>query len=171
MRHLALAALISAAACIAPQPETSEPEGPDEPGGQPSPGGGGGGGGGGGSGTVTCIQAATPPSSGHHNAGANCLGCHTGTGGAPLWTAAGTLYSATGTALAGATITIVDATGKSIAIVTAQNGNFWTGEAVKAPLQVKASRCPSTAAMSGNASGACNSCHTGTGSPGRISLP
>jgi hypothetical protein len=166
MRYLALAALVAAAACIEPAPETSDPGNPaDDPGGTPLPGGGSG------SGSTTCIQAATPSGTGHHNAGANCLGCHNGTSGAPLWTAAGTLYGAGGTALAGATITIVDATGKSIAIVTAQNGNFWTGEAVKAPLHVKASRCPSSAAMSADASGACNSCHTSAGSPGRIALP
>jgi hypothetical protein len=165
MRYLALAAIVAAAACVVPPPDTSDDPGNGPDGGAPpSPPDGG-------SGTTACIQAATPPGSGHHNAGANCLGCHTGAGGAPLWTAAGTLYSSSGAALSGATITIVDATGKSIAIVTAQNGNFWTSEAMKAPLRVKASRCPSVASMSAPASGACNSCHTSTGSPGRIKLP
>lgn len=162
MRHLAFAAILAAAACVQP-PETSDPGNGPDAGSPPPPADGG-------SGAAACIQAATPPGSGHHNAGANCLGCHNGNG-APLWTAAGTLYSSSGAALAGATVTIVDATGKSIAIVTAQNGNFWTSEAVKAPLRVKASRCPSVASMSATASGACNSCHTSTGSPGRIKLP
>ena len=166
MRYLALVALVTAAACVAPTPETSDPGDPaQDPGGTPPPSGGSGG-----SGTTACVQAATPPGSGHHNAGANCQSCHTGNG-APLWTAAGTLYSSGGAAVAGATITIVDATGKSIAIVTAQNGNFWTGEAVTAPLHVRASRCPNTASMSMNANGACNSCHTSSASPGRIELP
>jgi hypothetical protein len=167
MRYSLFIALVMAAACVEPSPDPSDPGDPSDPSGTPAPGGGGGSG----SNTSTCIQAATPPSSGHHNAGSNCQGCHTGAGGAPLWTAAGTLYGAGGAALPGATVTIVDAAGKSIALVTAQNGNFWTGDAVQAPLRVKASLCPSSASMSATAGGACNSCHTASGTPGRIQLP
>ena len=162
MRYLALVALVTAAACIAPAPETTDPGNQPDSGVPPDSGGGGG--------PATCAQAATPPGSGHHNAGANCATCHTGNG-APLWTVAGTLYTAGGTAAVGATITVVDANNKTISIVTAQNGNFWTTESVKAPLKVKASRCPSTASMTANATGACNSCHAASGSPGRIKLP
>jgi hypothetical protein len=165
MRHLALVAAVMAAACIAPPTDTADPDPGNAPDGgvTPAPDAGGG--------TATCVQPATPAGTGRHNAGANCQGCHNGTGGAPQWTVAGTLYASGGTAMAGATITVVDSTGKSIAIVTAQNGNFWTTEAVKPPLRVKASRCPSTAQMTADASGACNSCHTSAGSPGRIVLP
>jgi hypothetical protein len=168
MKHFALVALVTATACIAPAPEPSDPgELPDDDDDgdpvQPLPPGGG-------TDTNACVQPATPPGTGRHNAGANCLGCHTGTG-APLWTAAGTLFTATGAAAVGATITIVDSNNKSISIVTAQNGNFWTSESLKAPLRVKASRCPTTASMTASASGACNSCHTSSGSPGRITLP
>jgi hypothetical protein len=170
MKHFALVALVMATACVAPAPESSDPgESPDTEDPTPSPpapppGGGGD------NGTTACAQPATPPGSGRHNAGANCLGCHTGIGTAPLWTAAGTLYNAAGAAAVGATLTLVDANGKSISLVTAQNGNFWTSEALKMPLRVKASLCPTTVSMSATAGGACNSCHTATGSPGRIKL-
>src|SRR5262245_38641030 len=157
MRSLALLFVVTA--CLEPTaPETgTAPDAGSQPVDAPS--------------GITCAPAATPPGDGHHNAGANCLGCHTGTG-APAWTAAGTLYNGARTApLAGATITIVDANGKSLSLVTSQNGNFWTTAALKMPLRVSASRCPSAATMTGSANGACNGCHTSTGSPGRIALP
>ena len=120
----------------------------------------------------TCSAAATPPGNGHHNAGADCLSCHNGSNAAPKWTIAGTLDDATGAApRAGATITIVDSANKTIKIVTASNGNFWTSQAVSLPLHSKVSQCPSTAAMNGIAGPSCNSCHVGTGTPGRIKLP
>jgi List-Bact-rpt repeat protein len=113
---------------------------------------------------LDCIQAAAlpTPSDGHHNAGADCLGCHAGLGSSLAWTVAGTLYTnTTGSApIAQATIQVVDANGQTVNIATATNGNFWTLTPVRFPLRVKASKCPSTATMSSTASaGSCNGCH------------
>ncbi len=165
MRILTCVSLAFVAACFPDPPSQPPPAsgGPDAAISTPMPDAGA---------AAACVQPATPPGDGHHNAGANCLTCHTGTGAAPQWTAAGTLYadSAGSAPVAGATITLVDGAGKSVTIVTAQNGNFWTSEPLVAPLHPKASRCPSSAAMNGNAAVACNGCHAGSSSPGRIHL-
>ena len=90
-----------------------------------------------------------------------------------LFTLAGTLYGAAAstTPIAGATIRVTDANGVTQKLVTAANGNFWATGAVAYPVQVAASRCPSTTPMVSavNASGAsCNGCHN---SGSRIHLP
>jgi hypothetical protein len=157
---LAAVALTLSAACVVQTPDPSSGDRPDATTADAPPN------------NTNCIPAATPPGDGHHNAGANCLGCHTGNG-APRWTAAGTLYNLAGTApVAGATITLIDSANKSITIVSATNGNFWTTEALQMPLRVRASKCPSAVFMSMQApAGACNSCHSTGGNPGRIKMP
>jgi hypothetical protein len=113
--------------------------------------------------------------SGKHNAGRDCLGCHHGGGAAPRWTFAGTVYTspAGGTAVAGATVRVTDAAGVVHELVTAQNGNFWTQEAVAFPLTIRASACPDTRQMSApvpQTGASCNQsgCHD---ADFRISLP
>lgn len=111
--------------------------------------------------------------SGEHHAGDNCLDCHDGGGGAPRWTAAGTIYTALtgGTALPGATIHLTDAAGKEVILVSAQNGNFWTTDSLTFPLHARASSCPDDRLMGGAiADGGCNAsgCHDGDM---RVSLP
>lgn len=119
--------------------------------------------------SAACVPAATPPGSGHHNAGQACIACHAGNGG-PDFTLAGTLYNGA-TALAGATITVVDANGATTDLVTMSNGNFYTSAALAFPVHVVASRCPDTTPMNGAvAAGDCNSCHV-AGQQGRIHLP
>jgi hypothetical protein len=130
----------------------------------------------GGGGNVDCVEPVATSDNGHHNAGLDCMGCHGPGGSAPRWYAAGTLYtSADGSApLAGATVTVKDANGQEVTIVTATNGNFWTDTQLAYPLTVKASRCPDTKAMvsSVQSPASCNSCHSGGGgTPGRIHLP
>ena len=112
-------------------------------------------------------------SSGHHNAGLDCMdGCHN-----HGFTLAGTLYtsSAGTTIIAGGTITISDAAGHTFDVVSQRNGNFYTSTAVTFPVTVIASECPATATMTesiASGSGGCNrtGCHT-TGGQGRIHLP
>jgi hypothetical protein len=103
---------------------------------------------------------------GHHNAGASCMGCHAPGGGAITFYVGGTLYNAVsgGAAVAGATINVTDAAGTKLKIITANNGNFWTTTALSYPLTVDASLCPSTIAMSSTVAspGGCNNCHTST---------
>jgi hypothetical protein len=108
--------------------------------------------------------------SGHHNAGAECQGCHAPGNGAPTFYLGGTLYSTAmgGTAVAGGTIEVSDASGKSVKIVSANNGNFWTTTPLTFPIQVAASLCPARVPMVAavatqtGANGACNNCHNST---------
>jgi hypothetical protein len=171
MRHTAAVCLVIlfGSACVVgeapPDPDPDVSAGPDG-GGDPTPDAGGD--------DVECIPAATTLPFGNHNSGAACLGCHTGQSAAPRWTLAGTLFdSRQGTApLPGATISIVDAAGVELTLVTASNGNFYTQQPLTFPVTVSASKCPDTKAMTGKpGSGDCNSCHTANASQGRIHLP
>jgi hypothetical protein len=102
---------------------------------------------------------------GHHNAGLECQACHGG-GGAPRFYVGGTLYNKVsgGTAVAGATIEITDAGGKTVKAVSANNGNFWTTTPLTYPIKVAASLCPNTLPMTATVGGkgACNNCHNAT---------
>ena len=123
-----------------------------------------------------CRNAVQTADSGHHNPGTNCgvSGCHGGGGGGPRWTASGTLYksAAGGTPLAGATVTVVDANGVTLDLVTAQNGNFYTGNTIALPATVYASQCPTlTQMVSSVSNGSCNSCHVGGSATGAVHLP
>ena len=122
----------------------------------------------GGSGGTMCIAAVASPGDGHHNPGAECLGCHNGNI-ATKWTVAGTLYGGNGAPLSGATIELVQGNGQTLRVATCANGNFYTSQAVTYPLTVRASQCPSDAPMVSTVqAGGCNSCH---GSAMKIHLP
>jgi cytochrome c5 len=115
---------------------------------------------------------------GNHNPGLDCMSCHNGQMvGAPAYSIAGTLFAPSGTPLAGATVLITDSNSNSFTLVTASNGNFYTGSAVALPLTAlgvsdcagfgsglyMASEMPvaaTTAAGAAAAFGAsCNNCH------------
>lgn len=85
---------------------------------------------------------------------------------------AGTLYSgeSSKTAVKGATIIVKDNAGKTLKLITASNGNFFTyDKTIKFPVTITASMCPDTLAMSSSqSSGDCNGCHT---SAKRIHIP
>lgn len=108
---------------------------------------------------------------GHHEPGKSCFqACHN-----HGFTLAGTLYTnATGNSpFAGATITVVDATNKTVKIVTAANGNFYTKDAIAFPALVMASSCPSAVRMEAavvTSGRACNTCHVG-GTNDQMHLP
>lgn len=118
---------------------------------------------------LPCKDPATPPGDGHHNPGKSCFqSCHN-----HGFTLAGTLYTnATGnSAFVGATITVTDAANKSLELITHQNGNFYTRDAITFPVLVIASSCPSAVRMQASApSGNCNSCHVG-GTNDQMHLP
>lgn len=116
-----------------------------------------------GSGSNDCRDAVTANlSSGHHNPGQNCMdGCHN-----HGFTVAGTLFTAvnSNTAVRGATITVKDANGQTVDIVTQLNGNFYTSTPVAFPLTVMASSCPNATPMISQVTqggGGCNqtNCH------------
>ncbi len=121
-----------------------------------------------------CINAVTANlTDGHHNPGVNCMnGCHD-----HGFTIAGTIYSSatSNTAVAGATVTVTDAAGQTLHIVSQLNGNFYTTTPVTYPLTVNASSCPNISKMSAQVAqggGACmqSGCHA-TGAQGQIHLP
>jgi len=124
----------------------------------------------GGTSSFACRPATSANGNGHHNAGADCWQCHS-------FTVAGTLYSSAsgGSAVAGATITVVDANNQTLDLVTGTNGNFYTNSSVAFPIKLYASSCPTVNMMvsqmtsTNNNNGGCNqsSCHSST----RIHLP
>jgi hypothetical protein len=145
-------------------------------------GGGGGGGGGGampdaGAGTdaagFACRNKVASVGSGHHHPGEDCQGsCHN-----HGFTLGGTLFVAPGSAtpLVGATVTVLDAAGKTIDVVSQANGNFYTAQAIAFPVTVTASECPSVAPMVTKVTATmdgCNKsgCHV-AGAQGVIHLP
>lgn len=127
-----------------------------------------------GSGSNGCINQVTANlTDGHHNPGVNCMnGCHN-----HGFTIAGTIYTSanSNTAVTGATVTVTDANGQTLHIVSQLNGNFYTTTPVAYPLTVNASSCPNISKMSAQVAtngGACmqGGCHA-TGAQGQIHLP
>lgn len=124
-----------------------------------------------------CVPSATPPNNGKHKAGDSCneSGCHDGNGSPPKWTLAGTLYTAKSgqTIVAGATMKFTDANDKVVTVVTSENGNFYTAEAVTFPVTVVSTRCPNLVEKTDHVAtggGSCNKsgCHVANS---RIALP
>ena len=176
MRHLMLAVIILTGC-------TGEvtPEGGSTGAASPDAGNSGGGGGGGGNldagvtdaAGFACRNKVASVGSGQHNPGQDCQGsCHN-----HGFTLAGTIYAAanTATSLSGASITITDAGGKSFDVVSQANGNFYTSQAIKFPVTVTASACPSVAPMITQVTATMDGCNKGgchvTGAQGRIHLP
>lgn len=109
-----------------------------------------------------CFAAVASAGTGEHHPGESCGGCHDTMPNA-AWTVSGTVFAAAGVGVAGATIEVVDASGKKLSLVTGDNGNFYTTSAVQMPLTVRSSKCPSNSAMTAKVNaGSCNSCHDST---------
>jgi hypothetical protein len=177
MRHLVLAVVVLSGCTGEVTPEGGSPGATS-----PDAGNGGGGGGAGGSNLdagstdaagVACRNKVASVGSGHHNPGQDCQGsCHN-----HGFTLGGTIYAAanTTTPLSGASITITDAAGKSFDIVSQANGNFYTSQAIRFPVTVTASECPSVAPMITQVAATMDGCNQGgchvTGAQGRIHLP
>ena len=129
-------------------------------------------------GDPNCDPPQTTLDTGHHNAGMDCGQCHFGqmqAQGATVWTLAGTLYTQVngGPPAVGATVRIHQAGGAVLKLVTAQNGNFYTGAAINFPITLEVSSCPNTRAMQASQPGpnvSCNNCHR-AGVQGPMHLP
>jgi hypothetical protein len=110
------------------------------------------------------------PVIGNHNAGQDCMGsCHN-----HGFTFAGTIYDASGTAVSGAEIRLVDSTGKGISVYSASDGNFYSSTAWTGPAMVGARSASNTQVMVetlSSAQGGCNSCHASGGATNPIHLP
>ncbi|TMQ02269.1 MAG: hypothetical protein E6J91_52845 [Deltaproteobacteria bacterium] len=111
--------------------------------------------------------------SGNHHPGEDCQGsCHN-----HGFTLGGTIFaSANSTApLVGATITVVDATGRTIDLVSQRNGNFYTSQTISFPVSVTASQCPNVAPMATRVTATMDGCNKGgchaSGAQGVIHLP
>lgn len=113
--------------------------------------------------------------------GGTCISCHAGSGGeAPAYAIAGTVYPTAHEPLdcngsSGATVVIVDATGKTLTLTTNAAGNFYSSAAITTPYHAKiVSNGKERAMVAAQTSGDCNACHTESGTnsaPGRLMLP
>ena len=110
--------------------------------------------------------------------GEDCLACHNGNQ-AREWSVAGTVYSdpnaPQGDGEEGAQVIVTDANGRVLTITTNSVGNFYTAEALAAPLHVQVQRGSFKMVMrNATTSGGCNSCHMQppqAGAPGRLFVP
>lgn len=175
MRHLLLAVVVISG-CVGEVPPAGGGSSGDT---SPDAGGGGGGGAGGGldAGTdaagFACRNKVANVGSGKHHPGEDCQGsCHN-----HGFTLGGTIFTAANstTPVVGATITVIDASGKTLDVVSQGNGNFYTSTAIAFPVTVTASSCPDVAPMVTRVTATmdgCNQsgCHV-TGAQGRIHLP
>jgi hypothetical protein len=111
--------------------------------------------------------------------GRDCIGCH-GSGEGPQFTIAGTVHATLTEpddcfGVPGVTVTVHDANGQSIQMVTNEAGNFFSRAAVAMPITATLELAGHTNAMTfmpGTA--ACATCHSTTGAngaPGRIVAP
>lgn len=122
---------------------------------------------------VACRNLVNNVGSGTHHPGEDCQGaCHN-----HGFTFGGTLFAAANstTPLVGATITVVDAAGKTLDVVSQRNGNFYTSQAIAFPVTVTASLCPSVAPMVTKVTATLDGCNKGgchvAGATGVIHLP
>lgn len=109
--------------------------------------------------------------------GEDCLRCHNGQRAKP-WTVAGTLYAdpkaAVGQGVEGIAVTVTDANGKSIALISNGVGNFYTAEPLTPPFVAMIDRNGQQIAMTAHNAGGCNSCHSNpsaNSAPGRLYAP
>lgn len=114
-----------------------------------------------------------------HNAGQDCMRCHTQANGeAPQLSFGGTLYDGAGNPVAGAEVRLVDANNNATVVHTASNGTFYRRSGpFAAPAHVGVRDATRSAdmltALQGSNGGACSSCHcTGSGcSVSQVHLP
>jgi len=107
-----------------------------------------------------------------HRPGQHCTTCHGGDGpGDPQWSVAGTVYAMKGQPdpEVGATVTVTDARGKSVQLITNEVGNFYVDIATFDPIyplnvKIDAAGVP-TVHMETNIGrdGGCAACHRGPG--------
>ena len=111
--------------------------------------------------------------------GADCMSCHNASH-EFSWTAAGTVYRAIDAArdqgVAGATVELTDADGRTVVLQTTQSGNFYTAEPLSFPLHSTVRYAGLAISMpTPTPMGSCNGCHTWpplqSGPAGRLLIP
>ena len=183
MRHVALAVVLIISGCVVGEltpsggGSTSDST-PDAGAGGVGSGGGSSGGGldagsGSGSAGFACRNKVANVGSGHHHPGEDCQGpCHN-----HGFSLGGTIFAAANstTPLVGATLTVLDAAGKTLDVVSQANGNFYTSTPVAFPVTVTASLCPNVAPMITKVTATMDGCNKGdchaSGGQGVIHLP
>ena len=104
-------------------------------------------------------------------AGRPCLNCHGASGGAPTFSAAGTVYVGT-TPASSVEVRVVGDDGKTYSAFTDADGNFFFRAAtqfIEFPAMTGARNASGARLMAGlPTSGNCNQCHSAAGSAGRI---
>jgi hypothetical protein len=120
-----------------------------------------------------CRNKVANVGSGNHHPGEDCQGgCHN-----HGFTLAGTIFAQPGSTvpLVGATITVLDAAGKTFDLPSQRNGNFYTAMRVTFPVTVTASACPDVAPMVTHLTATMDGCNQGgchvAGAQGVIHLP
>ena len=118
------------------------------------------------------------------NLGEECVSCHKPGAKAERWpfTAGGTVYRTAGDdpapGLEGVAVTLTDADGRIVALVSNRAGNFWTKERLRFPVAARLQRAGAERASEVAAGpcrdGTCNGCHTRPpqgGARGRLFAP
>jgi len=113
--------------------------------------------------------------------GGDCIGCHAALGEGPTFVVAGTVHAtldepADCYGVEGVAVTITDATGQNVELVTNEAGNFFLDRrmALAMPVRARLAFEGRERAMVLQTDGACATCHTPTGTsnaPGRILAP
>jgi hypothetical protein len=126
---------------------------------------------------IIALVIASASAGGCYNAkmdpGTRCGSCHGGH--AKSFGAAGTIYASAHPdapeGIEGARIDVTDAKGNHVTMMSNSVGNFVVTRRLEPPYRVMVTRGEAVAVMTTAPNGDCNSCHTATGSPGRIHIP
>jgi hypothetical protein len=125
---------------------------------------------------VYLLLAAAGCAPGEMHPGSSCARCHAEGGGfgksAPFG-AAGTVYSRAGKkeGVANVAIDITDSRGRSVSLISNEVGNFYTGQRLTPPLEVRLSRAGAPSFSATAPSGDCNGCHGESSALGRVWAP
>lgn len=125
---------------------------------------------------ITLLLATAGCAPGNMHPGTSCARCHVEGGGfgkGSPFGAAGTIYSRAGKTrgVARVAIDITDSRGRSVSLTSNDVGNFYTGQSLTPPLEVKLSRAGAPSVFATAPSGDCNACHGESSPVGRIWAP
>jgi hypothetical protein len=102
--------------------------------------------------------------------GEDCLSCHAS--GDKIFTAAGTVFDSSSAGVSGVSVVITDSNGTKVTMTSNSAGNFYTSQALAFPAAIELQYNGTTVQMGSQpGKGGCNSCHSGSGSLGRIQVP
>lgn len=122
---------------------------------------------------LAAATGCTPENGPSMRPGSDCLECHGNPGAeedGPPWTVAGTVYATpggTGEGVRGATVTVTDATGRTVTLRSQAVGNFYLADKLTFPLRASVERNGVRHDMPDRFDyGGCNGCHRPGGEAG-----